>query len=96
MTQYDIRLHIVPTSRGPLPAGEVLELCDVVFLAVKPHLLERSLEQIAGRMSAQQKDNIRSGKKLFVSVIAGLKLDRVTEVGDGQRQRGDCFIAMMS
>ena len=61
-------------------AGEILELCDVVFLAVKPHLLERSLDQIAGRMSPQQKDNIRAGKKCFVSVIAGLKLDRVTEV----------------
>ena len=61
----------------------------MVFLAVKPHLLERSLDQIAGRMSAEQKDNIRSGRKFFVSVIAGLKLDRVTEVGG--RNDGKCM-----
>ncbi|XP_043190043.1 pyrroline-5-carboxylate reductase 3-like [Amphibalanus amphitrite] len=71
---------------------EILEQCDVVFLAVKPHLLERSLEQLSGRMSAEQKDNIRTAKKFFVSVIAGLKLDRVTEVLEKQLDVSPAYV----
>jgi len=59
---------------------DIVELCDVVFLAVKPHLLVRALEGIAGRFSAEQRDRIQRADKLFVSVIAGLTVTRLTTV----------------
>ncbi|XP_037090048.1 pyrroline-5-carboxylate reductase 3-like [Pollicipes pollicipes] len=59
---------------------DILELCDVVFLAVKPHLLERSLDGVLGRMSADQLSRVEKSDKFFVSVIAGLKVDRVEQI----------------
>ncbi|XP_017772750.1 PREDICTED: pyrroline-5-carboxylate reductase-like [Nicrophorus vespilloides] len=49
--------------------GTVCEICDVIFLSVKPHILPEAMANIC--MNSRHK--IRS--KLFVSIIAGIKLE---------------------
>ncbi|XP_046396074.1 pyrroline-5-carboxylate reductase 1, mitochondrial-like isoform X2 [Ischnura elegans] len=48
--------------------GKVIEASDIVFLAVKPHILDSALHSIKVQQS------YKTGTKLFVSVIAGVTL----------------------
>lgn len=57
-----------------LKNGEVVENCDVIFLAVKPHLLD-SMVQDTVNTSTQT-----ATSKLFISVLAGVSLDMLMNV----------------
>nr|XP_033332377.1 pyrroline-5-carboxylate reductase [Megalopta genalis] len=54
-----------------LKNGEVFDNCDVIFLAMKPHMLDDALEGIKLTMD-------RTRNPLFVSVLVGISLDTLT------------------
>lgn len=58
--------------------GEVVAKCDIVFICVKPHILQICASQIENQLSpaAKEKD------KIFVSVLAGISLDQLEKVSD--------------
>lgn len=56
---------------------EVAESADIVFLAVKPHILPSVLTEISSAFIYD--DNIRH--KLFVSVAAGVTISIMEKVG---------------
>jgi len=49
---------------------EVVSNCDIVFLTVKPHMLDEALETIV-----RKKVGEKFKSKLFISVLAGVSLD---------------------
>lgn len=52
---------------------KVVQETDVVFLAVKPHLVEEVIDKLS-----EHKDTIKD--KLFVSILAGIPLKRLESV----------------
>ncbi|XP_014470309.1 PREDICTED: pyrroline-5-carboxylate reductase 3 [Dinoponera quadriceps] len=65
-------------TRPTLKNHEVLDNCDVVFLAVKPHNLDDVIVSELSRMQHESKPSIRISKfrnKLFISLLAGVTLD---------------------
>ena len=55
-------------------AGYVVENSDIIFIAVKPHLLDPALEDIKKTLTK----NISN--KLFVSILAGTTIEILEEV----------------
>ena len=57
--------------------GEVIENCDVVFIAVKPYSVESVLE-----VSAQALNNFQNSRNfpIFISIAGGVKVDLMEEV----------------
>ena len=57
--------------------GEVIENCDVVFIAVKPYSVESVLE-----VSAQALNNFQNSRNfpIFISIAGGVKVDFMEEV----------------
>ncbi|XP_077273481.1 pyrroline 5-carboyxlate reductase isoform X4 [Temnothorax americanus] len=53
-----------------LKNNEVMCNCDIIFLTVKPHMLDDVLETVVGRKVGEKFES-----KLFVSVLAGVSLD---------------------
>ncbi|XP_071577612.1 pyrroline-5-carboxylate reductase 1, mitochondrial isoform X2 [Temnothorax nylanderi] len=53
-----------------LKNNEVMCNCDIIFLTVKPHMLDDVLETVVGRKAGEKFES-----KLFVSVLAGVSLD---------------------
>lgn len=53
--------------------GEVVSKCDIVFICVKPHLLQTCAQQIEAGIGP----GVRDMNKLFVSVLAGVALDQL-------------------
>ncbi|XP_053980608.1 uncharacterized protein LOC128877379 isoform X2 [Hylaeus volcanicus] len=49
--------------------GEVFDNCDVIFLAMKPHVLDDAIDGLKATMLC------KSSKPLFVSVLVGVPLD---------------------
>ncbi|XP_012534952.1 pyrroline-5-carboxylate reductase 1, mitochondrial [Monomorium pharaonis] len=60
----DLKTH--PTLKN----DEVVSNCDIIFLTVKPHMLDDALETLAVR-----KELKKCNSKLFISVLAGISLD---------------------
>lgn len=56
--------------------GVVVSKCDIIFICVKPHMLQLCASQI--RKSCEQ--DVTSKDKLFVSVLAGVTLDQLESV----------------
>ena len=56
-------------AHGTLRNGEVLDNCNIIFLAMKPHMLDDALEGIRATMSK------KNSNTLFVSVLVGVSLD---------------------
>ncbi|XP_018394645.1 PREDICTED: pyrroline-5-carboxylate reductase 1, mitochondrial-like, partial [Cyphomyrmex costatus] len=52
-----------------LKNNEVVNNCDIVFLTVKPHMLDDALKTIVGKEESKKFEN-----KLFISVLAGVTL----------------------
>ena len=57
-------------------AGYVVENSEIIFIAVKPHLLDSALEETKKSLTK----NVCN--KLFVSVLAGTNLDVLEEVSN--------------
>ncbi|KAF7386283.1 hypothetical protein HZH68_013415 [Vespula germanica] len=53
--------------------GEVVEQSDVIFLSVKPHMLDDALDGVVKTL----KEKINN--KLYVSILVGISLDTLTE-----------------
>ncbi|KAI4489451.1 hypothetical protein M0802_011123 [Mischocyttarus mexicanus] len=53
--------------------GEVVENSDIIFLAVKPHLLDEAIEGVIKTL------NKKNRNKLYVSVLAGVTLDTLAD-----------------
>jgi len=53
-----------------LKNNEVVSNCDIVFITVKPHMLDEALETIVGKKVGE-----KFKSKLFISVLAGVSLD---------------------
>ncbi|KAJ3667127.1 hypothetical protein Zmor_002533 [Zophobas morio] len=60
--------------------SEVAEKADIIFLAVKPHLLNEILDKII-----QDSKNRPIKNKLFLSILAGIKLNELEEHFSGSR-----------
>ncbi|XP_011707995.1 PREDICTED: pyrroline-5-carboxylate reductase 1, mitochondrial isoform X2 [Wasmannia auropunctata] len=56
-----------------LKNNEVVSNCDIIFLTVKPHMLDDALDTIVGRKVGDAWEKFES--KLFISVLAGISLD---------------------
>lgn len=56
-------------AHATLKNGEVIDNCDIIFLAMKPHILDDALEGVSTTMLKRPDD------KLFVSVLVGVSLD---------------------
>ncbi|CAK9795519.1 Pyrroline-5-carboxylate reductase 2 [Anthophora quadrimaculata] len=56
-------------AHATLKNGEVVDNCDIIFLAVKPHMLDSALEGIKATMTK------KASNMLFVSVLVGVTLD---------------------
>ena len=54
-----------------LKNGEVVEKCDVIFIAVKPHLLDAMIEDTVNTLTKT------ASSKLFISVLVGVPLDTI-------------------
>lgn len=52
-----------------LKNNEVVCTCDIVFLSVKPHMLDDALDTVVGREAGEKFES-----KLFISVLAGVPL----------------------
>lgn len=68
------RMHSFWQQLGTHPTlnnCEVLDNCDVVFLAIKPHMLDNVIISMAVKQSEKKKYK----GKLFISVLAGVTLD---------------------
>ncbi|KYN17429.1 PREDICTED: pyrroline-5-carboxylate reductase 1, mitochondrial-like [Trachymyrmex cornetzi] len=57
-------------AHATLKNNEVVKNCDIVFLTVKPHMLDDALETIVERKAGEKFET-----KLFISVLAGVSLD---------------------
>ncbi|CAK9820740.1 Pyrroline-5-carboxylate reductase 2 [Anthophora plagiata] len=57
-------------AHATLKNGEVVDNCDIIFLAVKPNMLDSALEGIKATMT-----KTASNILLFVSVLVGVTLD---------------------
>ena len=57
-----------------LKNGIVVEKCDVIFLAVKPHLLDSMIQDTVNSLTQT------ATSKLFISVLAGVPLDTLMNV----------------
>ncbi|XP_066599838.1 pyrroline-5-carboxylate reductase 3 isoform X1 [Prorops nasuta] len=55
-------------AKVTLKNGEVIENCDVIFLAMKPHMLDEALSGAKQTLSKEVKS------KLFISVLVGVSL----------------------
>lgn len=53
-----------------LKNNEVVSNCDIIFLTVKPHMLDDALETIVEKRVGEKFES-----KLFISVLAGISLD---------------------
>lgn len=53
--------------------GVVVTKCDIIFICVKPHLLQTCASQVEGSIERAVFDK----DKLFVSVLAGISLDQL-------------------
>lgn len=62
-----------------LKNNDVLDNCDVVFLAMKPHVLDEVTSTILSTMLAQHSKS-KYKNKLFISVLAGVTLNILHEV----------------
>ncbi|XP_078035523.1 pyrroline 5-carboyxlate reductase [Augochlora pura] len=58
-------------TRTTLENKEVLKNCDIIFLAVKPHMLNEALESL-------RSTELSVYDPLFVSVLVGISLDTLT------------------
>lgn len=56
--------------------GKVAEEVDVIFLAIKPHVLANAIANIYETVSDSQKVH----NKLFVSILAGITLEALENV----------------
>lgn len=56
--------------------GKVAEMADVIFLAIKPHILPTAIANIYETVSDCQKVH----NKLFVSILAGITLEALENV----------------
>lgn len=54
--------------------GEVVEKSDVIFLSVKPHMLDDALDGVVKTL----KEKVNN--KLYVSILVGISLDTLIEV----------------
>lgn len=61
-------------AHATLKNGEVIDNCDIIFLAMKPHILDDALEGVSTTMLKRPDD------KLFVSVLVGVSLDTLYNV----------------
>lgn len=61
-------------AHATLKNEEVVSNCDIIFLAVKPHLLDDALSTIKKESDGKFED------KLFVSVLAGVTLKMLNDV----------------
>lgn len=59
--------------------AKVVEECDVIFICVKPHILAEAISNIHTTISHPNK----VANKLFVSVLAGIPLESLENVHDG-------------
>ncbi|XP_018356320.1 PREDICTED: pyrroline-5-carboxylate reductase 3-like [Trachymyrmex septentrionalis] len=57
-------------ARATLKNNEVVNNCDIVFLTVKPHMLDDALETITEKRAGEKFET-----KLFISVLVGVSLD---------------------
>jgi len=57
-----------------LKNNEVMSNCDIIFLAVKPHILDDALSSIIESQTEKFKN------KLFISVLAGISLNILHDV----------------
>lgn len=57
--------------------GKVAEVVDVIFLAIKPHILANAIANIYDTVSDIRKVH----NKLFVSILAGITLEALENVG---------------
>lgn len=57
--------------------GVVVTKCDIIFICVKPHLLQTCASQVESSIER----NVYDKDKLFVSVLAGVTLDQLELVG---------------
>lgn len=56
--------------------GVVVTKCDIIFICVKPHLLQTCASQIHSSIEA----DVCNKDKLFVSVLAGVTLEQLESV----------------
>lgn len=71
------RMHSFWQQLGTHPTlnnCEVLNNCDIVFLAIKPHMLDDAINSLNANQPMKYKD------KLFISVLAGVTLDILYDV----------------
>lgn len=64
-------------ANGTTCNGTVVEEADVIFLAVKPHILP---EAIASIMDYNNRKDKPMKSKLFVSVLAGITISQLERV----------------
>lgn len=69
----DLGVH--PTLKN----NEVVNNCDIVFLTVKPHMLDDALETFS---ITNKKVGEKFESKLFISVLAGVSLDTLHSVSN--------------
>lgn len=53
--------------------GVVVTKCDIIFICVKPHILQLCASQVERNIES----SIRDKDKVFVSVLAGVTLDQL-------------------
>lgn len=58
--------------------GVVVTKCDIIFICVKPHLLQTCAQQVEANIERTVVDK----DKLFVSVLAGVSLDQLELVSE--------------
>lgn len=56
-------------AHATLRNGEVVDNCDIIFLAMKPHMLDDALQGIQATMKK------KTTNKLFISVLVGVTLE---------------------
>lgn len=56
--------------------GKVVEEADIIFLAMKPQMLSKAIDDI----NATVKSPSKTSNKLFVSILAGTTLDTLRNV----------------
>lgn len=64
-------------AQTTLKNGEVVEKSDVIFLSVKPHMLDDALDGVVKTL----KEKVNN--KLYVSILVGISLDTLIEVSCG-------------
>lgn len=62
-----------------LKNNEVVCNCDIIFLTVKPHMLDDALKTVVGGKAGEKLES-----KLFVSVLAGVSLNVLYTVREKQ------------